>query len=83
MAFCQTHTATVDLGKLSSDILPPQKLRELLQAVISFLPSLPHDVKAALNGAGVAGVADLLWAASLAEPLSMRALLSECVIPVF
>lgn len=48
-----------------------------------YLLSLPHEVNAALNGAGVAGVADLLWAASLAEPRSMRALLSECVIPVF
>lgn len=28
MAFCQTHTATVDLRKLSLDILLPQKIRE-------------------------------------------------------
>lgn len=51
--------------------------RNLISAVSS------HDVNAALNGTGVAGVADLLRAASLAEPPSMRALLSECVIPVF
>lgn len=63
--FYQTHAATVDLEKLSSDILLSQKLRELLQAGMLFLLTLPHEVNVALNGAGVAGVADLLWAASL------------------
>lgn len=56
---------------------------QLLKAGISYLQSVPHHVNIALNRAGVAGVADLPWAASLAEPRSMRALLSECVIPVF
>lgn len=41
------------------------------------MQSLPHDVNGVLNGAGVAGVADLLWAASLAGPRSMRALFSR------
>lgn len=79
---CQTSFVIVTYRKLISlgwDVMPVALCK--LEFHICYPSHMTQT--GPLNGAGAAGVADLLWAASLSEPPSMRALLAECVFPMF
>lgn len=75
---CQIQLAVVTNRKWTSKIFLGYNLMWTAPTsrTLQYLPALPHETNGALNGAGAAGVAVLLWPASLSQPCSIRALLS-------
>lgn len=65
--YCQTQIAIVTSRKLSSKTYLKSDENSFIEQESHICRPPPHDVNAALNGAGVAGVADLLRAASLLQ----------------